>query len=122
MVEKESQSAGRQLIGSLAARCSAPPSWAPWRGGPTRGEPFLQRGLAFPGWLSGKETFDTNVFVECVPVDALSSADQSPVLAFCRSGMYEPWKPGEWDGETSPITELHRQGVFRYDHRFRSRY
>lgn len=51
--------------------------------GPASGKPFLKRGLAFPGRFAGEETLDADVLVEFVPMNAMPSADQAPVFAFC---------------------------------------
>lgn len=85
---------------------------------PSGREPLLKRGLALPGRFAGEEAFDANVFVEFFPVNAVPSADQAPVFAFCWCRVDQSREPGKRHGQTPHIAEFYGQCVFGNRHSF----
>ena len=60
-----------------------------------------------------KETFDTDVFVQVGPVQALALPDKPPVCSFGKGTVRESWVPSEWNADNPTIDKIDHQGIFR---------
>jgi hypothetical protein len=45
--------------------------------------------------LSGQETFNTDIFVEILPMNPVALPNESPLISFVQSGMEESGEPRE---------------------------
>ena len=79
-------------------------------------QPSSERVLCLAGSPAGEKASDTDVFLKIRPVNALSTAYQPPVGAFCGRPMCETGIPQQWHAHRSAVDEINDQSILRDCH------
>jgi hypothetical protein len=78
-----------------------------------RPKPPLQGRLALARSPPSQQIFYTDVFVEVWPMDAMTAADQLPVLALRGSPVGKPRVPRQWNRQRSTVREFNDERIVR---------
>lgn len=61
--------------------------------------------------MPGEEILDTDVFIQCVPVQTVTESNKLPVRAFSPRGIQQSGIPGQRNGQAAPIIQFYRKRV-----------
>ena len=62
--------------------------------------------------MSRKQVFDTDIFIQGIPVKTMAAPDDAPSRAFLVRGMQQARIPGQGNGQAAAVIQINGKGVF----------